>query len=146
MKNLKIFLVWIALILSVVNSDAQDQTAGEATTHFKVFGVCEQCKKGIEDAAKGKGLKTVSWNIDTKIVSLVYITSQSSLEKIQTRIVKAGHDLENKKANDAVYEALPPCCYYRDIAAMTQQQESIVACIPCLGAVFRKDVLCGLAL
>ena len=47
------------------------------------------------------------------MLSLEYDPSQVSLEKIQNKILLAGHDLEHKKAKDVIYNALPACCHYR---------------------------------
>lgn len=114
------------------------QTSGKNQGHdtsvvFKVYGVCEQCKHRIEEAVKGKGVKSADWNVDTKQLSLSYNPSQTSVEKIQNRIVAAGHDLETKKAKDIVYNELPACCHYREMESMTEavvdttakQQDSI---------------------
>jgi hypothetical protein len=45
------------------------------------------------------------------------------LDKVQKRILDAGHDVENKKAKDVIYKSLPPCCYYREIKSMESTNE-----------------------
>lgn len=92
--------------------------SADSTARFKVFGVCEQCEHRIENAAKGKGVQSAAWNVDTKILELVYNSSKTTLDKVQSRIVAAGHDLEHKKAKDEVYNALPACCHYRESVFM----------------------------
>ena len=87
----------------------------DSTISFKVFGACEQCKERIEDVLKIKGVKSAVWDVDSQELSLVYNPSKISLEKIQNKIVAAGHDLDNKKANVTVYNALPKCCHYREL-------------------------------
>ena len=87
----------------------------DSSVSFKVFGACEQCKERIEDVLKIKGVKSAVWDVDSQQLLLVYNPSKISLEKIQNKIVAAGHDLENKKANVSVYNALPKCCHYRDL-------------------------------
>ncbi len=102
-------------ILTAVSLFAQNDT----TVTFKVFGVCAAyCKPRIETAAKGRGVNAAVWNADTKMLMLSFDPSKTTLEKIQNRIVDAGHDLENKKADNAVYKALPACCYYRQMQSM----------------------------
>lgn len=90
----------------------------DSTTSFKVFGVCEQCKHRIEGALKVKGIKNADWNIDKKMLSLTYDPSKISINKIHNKIAAIGHDTYLKKANDAVYNALPKCCYYRSLETM----------------------------
>ncbi len=91
----------------------------DTTVTFKVYGVCAAyCKPRIETASKGKGVVSASWNVDTKMLTLVYDPSKTTLDKVQKRILDAGHDVENKKAKDIIYQSLPACCYYRDMKSM----------------------------
>ncbi len=100
------------------NAQANKNTTADTAVTFKVFGACVQCEDRIEAAVKMKGVKSASWDVDTKQLSLVYNPMQVSLDKIQNRIVATGHDLENKKAKDNVYAALPACCHYREMETM----------------------------
>lgn len=93
----------------------------DSVVSFKVFGLCEQCKARIEKAAKGKGVNSAIWDVDTKMLSLDYYPDRTTIEKVQNRIVAVGHDLENKKAKDAVYKGLPECCHYRELLEEPQQ-------------------------
>lgn len=124
----KILIAIFCLISSTLIVRAQTEKAiADSTIRFKVFGLCEMCKARIETAAKGRGVKSVDWNIESKILTLLYIPTQVSKEKIQNRIVGAGHDLENKKAKEAVYRDLPTCCLYRDAV---QVEHGTVSTIP----------------
>ncbi len=122
MKTSKILPVIISLLFFMLQVNAQTSTLKDTT--FKVFGVCEQCKDRIENAVKGKGVRSAVWNVDSKILSMLFNPSQTSVEKIQSRIISVGHDLENKKSNDAVYKALPECCHYREIETMIEAIET----------------------
>jgi outer membrane receptor for ferrienterochelin and colicin/copper chaperone CopZ len=93
---------------------AQQKSSVDSIVTFKVFGNCEMCKNRIEKAAKGKGVFSVAWDVDTKILSLDYDPSGTSPEKVQQRIADAGHDTQLKKAKDFVYNELPDCCHYRE--------------------------------
>ncbi|MEP7237073.1 MAG: TonB-dependent receptor [Ferruginibacter sp.] len=116
MKNVK-YLVLVCLIFSGIKVYSQDKKIlmPDTAVSFKVSGVCVQCKERIEKAVKIKGVKSGVWDIETGLLSLVYNPAQVSIDKIESRIVAAGHDLENKKSVTAVYNALPKCCHYRDI-------------------------------
>ena len=113
---MKKIIVFVFCIISTgLNLNAQTEKAiSDTTISFKVYGLCEMCKERIETAAKGRGVKLAEWDLESKILTLQYIPSQANITKIQNRIVGAGHDLENKKAKEAVYRELPPCCLYRD--------------------------------
>ncbi len=110
----------LVLVFSGITSWSQMNKPASKDTSitFKVFGACTLCKDRIEGAVKGKGVKLASWDIDTKQLSLTYNPSQTSLEKIENRIVTVGHDLENKKAKDNVYSELHSCCHYREMNTM----------------------------
>ena len=118
MKIIKYFLALSLLLITLITSAQTDTTIS-----FKVYGVCDAlCKPRIEAAVKGKGVEAANWSAATKMLTLIYNPSKTTVEKIQSRILDAGHDLENKKANDEVYKALPPCCYYRSMQTMNKTE------------------------
>src|SRR5690606_37971172 len=55
----------------------------------------------------------------------VKLPANISQETIETKLAEAGHDTENKKATDEVYEALPECCFYRTASGSAIDQQSI---------------------
>lgn len=81
---------------------------------FKVFGNCGECKERIELALDQPGIRSAEWNIDSKIVEVVYVAEKITLKQIHELIAKAGHDTELAKAPDSVYAKLPDCCLYRE--------------------------------
>lgn len=116
MKSLKYIFCLLGMLALFAEARAQGNISGTDTTiSFKVYGVCGECKERIEVAAKGKGVKEANWNQETMMLSLSYNSQLTSKEKVQHRILGAGHDVEDLKAKDAVYDALPACCHYREI-------------------------------
>ena len=111
MKN--IFKLLVLVLLSTKSGAQQISSSKIDTLLIKVFGNCEMCKERIEEAAKGKGVKTAAWNIDSKMLLLIYNSSLTSPDKVLQRIADAGNDSELKKAKDIVYNVLPACCQYR---------------------------------
>lgn len=101
------------LLLSSIDSFAQSKQ--DSTISFKVSGVCDLCKERIEKAAKGKGVNHADWNLDTKMLTITFDPSRTTIEKVNERVADVGHDTYLKKADDAVYKALHPCCRYREI-------------------------------
>ena len=123
------YIIMLCLIFSGVTTYSQVNKISSTDTivTFKVFGACEwQCKPRIEAASKEKGVKSAVWNVDTKLLSLVYDPSRTTLDKIQNRIVTAGHDLQNKKTKDVVYNELPSCCRYREMETMMKEEKDII--------------------
>lgn len=127
MKNIK-YVMLICLLFSGTTSFGQDKKlqATDTAVMFKVSGICEQCKDRIEKAVKIKGVRSGVWDMETGQLSLIYNPGQVTLVKIENRIVAAGHDIENKKSLNAVYEALPKCCHYREIGAADQKHDAVV--------------------
>src|SRR4051812_14169551 len=117
---MKYILVPFFIFISVTSFTQNNlSVSNDTTVSLKVYGICAaQCKPRIETAAKGKGVQSALWNVDTKMISLVYNPSKTTLDKIVKRILDAGHDVENKKAKDIIYKSLPPCCYYRELKSM----------------------------
>ena len=107
---------WVLSLVPLIYTSVSSQKRYSVDTvvTFKVYGNCEMCKNRIEKAAKGKGIRSAIWDVDTKLLSLAYDPAITSPEKVQERIADAGHDTQLKKAKDLVYNDLPDCCHYRD--------------------------------
>jgi Cu(I)/Ag(I) efflux system membrane fusion protein len=83
-------------------------------SQFKVFGSCEMCKDRIETTAKSvSGVVLAIWDISTKQLAVQYDPGKTNPDNIQKAIANVGHDTENFKAEDDVYNKLPECCLYR---------------------------------
>jgi copper chaperone CopZ len=73
------------------------------------------CKERIEKAAiRTKGVKSAVWNVDTHELKLIYDARKTDLKTISQKIADVGHDTKAIKATDEAYEAVHPCCKYRD--------------------------------
>ena len=112
MKNL--LLISLLAIASFVQSQ-EISSVNSTTTSLKVFGACDQCKNRIELALKMKGIKVAVWDVDSKILNLIYDSTEISISKIENKILSIGHDLVNRKARDIIYKELPACCHYREL-------------------------------
>ena len=118
----RIYLISCLFTCLFISTAAKSQTSNTKTNSasFKVMGVCEMCKKRIEKALKTKGVETADWDIDTKMLSVVFDTTKITLDKIHVRIADVGHDTELKQSKESTYKALPDCCHYRE---MDEKQE-----------------------
>lgn len=82
---------------------------------FAVSGNCSMCKKRIEAALYSvPGVKTAVWSTGTKKAKVVFQSDKTNLAALQAAVVKAGHDVETAKADEATYSKLPGCCKYRE--------------------------------
>src|ERR1044071_9242564 len=113
---MKTKILWLVgwIFFAQASSAQKNISLKDTTVIVKVFGNCEMCKGRIEEASKGKGVKSAIWDVDSKMLTLTYDPSSTNSEKVQQRIADAGHDTELKKAKDYIYKQLPDCCLYRD--------------------------------
>jgi copper chaperone CopZ len=107
MKTLKFIITIVLSVVFAVNSYSQSKTDS-----FKVYGNCSSCKARIEKAAMLDGVSKATWNVDTKVLSLVYNPTKVNSDDILKKIAAAGHDNEKFRATDKAYQSLPGCCQY----------------------------------
>ncbi len=116
MKTLNIYAVLLFSIFAINFSFAQTSVKKET---IKVWGNCSMCKNNIEKAAKVGGANAANWNEKTKILNVIYNSSNSSSDKIQKAIAASGYDTQNFKADDKAYSKLMSCCKYNRNTAFT---------------------------
>ncbi len=112
---MKIFAT-VFLMITMLGCYAQSNKNSESLkkVSFTVKGDCGQCKDRIEKAAKSvKGVKTAEWNSEFQMITVSYDTAKTQLIDIHKAIAAVGHDTEQLKAEDKVYNDLPGCCRYR---------------------------------
>lgn len=110
MKTYSLILMMVAVLAAVLPMKAAPV---KKTIVFKVYGNCGMCKKNIETALEIKGVKSAVWNVETKMLEVVFVPEQITEEKIHEAIAKAGYDTEKVKARDEDYKRLHTCCQYR---------------------------------
>jgi hypothetical protein len=114
-----VFIMSLLLIGFSVQSQEIKKNKNLRVT-FEVDGVCGMCKKRIETAAlKTIGVKFALWNRSSHQLNLIVDERKTTITRIQKNILKVGHDVigfDSKKilATDEAYNAVDPCCKYRD--------------------------------
>ncbi len=122
--NKYLFLI-IVSVFTFLSANAQKNPA-DSSASFKVYGECIQCKQRIEKALKVKGIESANWNVQTEMLAVIYDPSIINLEKIKSKVLTAGHDLEFQKADDKIYNALPECCHYRDVVENDEEHSTAI--------------------
>lgn len=117
----------------------------QSTTKLKVSGNCGMCKSSIEKAAKSAGATSASWDMDAKLLTLIF-DQKTSLDKIETAIAAVGYDTEHKTATKSAYDALHECCKYERVVTDTTKPAEIkkvtlvasgLTCSMCSRAIFK---------
>lgn len=118
MKTIEILLATFIAVITLQTANAQSGKENilntTKTQTIKVYGECGMCKKRIEKAAVTvDGVKSASWNEDSKLLTLKYSQfKKEAVDGVQKKIAAVGHDTERYNADDAVYQKLPDCCHY----------------------------------
>jgi len=83
------------------------------TEEIYVYGNCGMCKARIHKAGNQmEGVASVNWDVDTKMLTVTYDSSKTTIEEIEEKMAEVGHDTKNEKSASDVYDALPGCCQY----------------------------------
>lgn len=124
-KYLFLFLVAGTVLFTACNSgssksnaESNDQVAQEMSdeqhAEFYVGGSCDMCTDRIEKTVNGiEGVTQASYSLEDQKLHLHFAANKTNLDAIGQALAAVGHDTDNHKADDAVYEALPGCCHYR---------------------------------
>lgn len=86
----------------------------KVTDTLRVEGNCEMCKERIEAALDVKGITLATWDIEKKILTVVYNPKKINLTQISKLCNSVGHDTAISKASDKEFSTLHPCCDYRN--------------------------------
>lgn len=122
MKKLVRYII-LVITLSVQAHGVWAQQNQAVSKSFKVLGNCEMCKQRIEEAAYDKLHVThANWDAKTNQLTVAYDSSRTTATEIQKRVAEAGHDNDQFKAADGVYQSLPACCLYARVKGISAQQ------------------------
>ena len=114
MKNL--FTILFLLSFTLAFSQTKTDT-------FFVDGVCGMCKERIENSCiKVKGIKMVNWNVDNRMLKVIYNEKKINLPDIHKFVASIGHDTKIEKAPEEIYNSLAMCCKYRDPQVVKDHQ------------------------
>ena len=120
MKNV---VLGMLLLFVAISAQAQETSGGTELSEAKksknakydieVNGNCEQCQKRIQKAAYSvSGVKSASWDMEDHMLHLIINEEKCSLLDVKNAIAKVGHDTDEVKATDEIYEKLHSCCKY----------------------------------
>ena len=107
MKTIKLVFAVVLLMAVGANVSAQtgEKVSGPKTESFKVWGNCDMCKDRIEKAVKAEGATSADWDSKTKMLTVTFDPSKTSVDALSKKLASVGHDTEKYKADDKVYNA-----------------------------------------
>jgi len=84
---------------------------------IKTSAICGDCEERIEhDLSFAKGVKKVTLNSETKVVTVDYNPQKSNPEALRKAINRIGYDADDHPADAAAYKKLPACCKKGNVA------------------------------
>ncbi len=105
----KVLSLMVVFLLGVFSVFAEEKTE---TINVK-GGACDECKEHIETVVTGvDGVTSAKWNVETKVLTVVFDDAVVTLDKVQMFIAQGGNDTPKYKAPEKAYDALPECCKY----------------------------------
>ena len=102
----------ILFVLAVCFSQVLfSQNVKKQTVIIQTSAQCGDCKERIEGALNyTKGVKFADLDLESKKVTVKFLTKKTSLEKIKAIIAKIGYDADDVKADISAVQKLPKCC------------------------------------
>ncbi|TVZ56751.1 copper chaperone CopZ [Lutibacter sp. Hel_I_33_5] len=111
----KIIVLFSLLMIGFSVQSQEVKKKKNAKISIEVDGICGMCKKRIEKAALNtKGVKFAIWNVKTHQLNMIIDERKTTVNKIQKNIAEVGHDSKGYVATEESYNAVHPCCKYRD--------------------------------
>lgn len=100
----------ISMLISVAQKEPVEVDGG-FKVEIKTSGICEMCQYTLEkDMAFEKGVKEASFNLDDKVMTVVYNPKKTDAQTIRTRITMVGYHADTLARDPMTYEKLPMCC------------------------------------
>jgi len=141
------FAYTIGVCFLLIATTAGAQNASSVTTaQFFVDGVCEMCKKRIEQALlKVEGVESADWEIATRQLQVEYDSTMINVYQLHWEVAAVGHDTEQLKAPGKAYNSLHDCCKYRDAAVRNKHKPQPPAA-PAAASPKAPQVIAGLVM
>ena len=102
----------ILFVLAVCFSQVLfSQNVKKQTIIIQTSAQCGDCEERIESALNyTKGVKFADLDLESKKVTVQFLTKKTSLETIKAIIAKIGYDADDVKADISAVQKLPKCC------------------------------------
>jgi len=93
------------------NLKSQETPKGTEVIEIKTSAICGMCKEKIEkEISFTKGVKKVTLNKSTKILTVYYNPKKTNPQNIRLNVSKIGYDADDVKADEKAYNKLSDCC------------------------------------
>lgn len=81
---------------------------------IKVYGACGMCQERIETNAMNViGVNSAAWDQEENMLTVTYSNGLFQEKELHAKMASIGHDTDEVKSSDEVYQNLHGCCKYR---------------------------------
>ena len=115
MKKILLFLAMVLISGTAAFAQNAKEKApkGAITASFKAYGNCGMCERRIEAAVSQiPGVVSAEWTAEKETLSVKYLGKSVTLQDIKKKVAAVGHDTDEFRAPDDVYDKLHGCCKY----------------------------------
>ena len=117
MKNLLLIFVVLFSTNAALAQKSQDKPGkapkGAVSESFTVNGNCGMCERRIESAVTQlPGVISAEWSAEKETLAVKFQGKTTNLQEIKKKVAAVGHDTDEFRAPDEVYEKLHGCCKY----------------------------------
>ena len=111
MKKLSLIAAFVMMALSGFSQEKQAKQEKFEEVKILTSAVCDMCKRTMEkNLVFEKGIREVSLDVPSKILTVEYRVGKTDVEKIKKAINKLGYDADDKMASQEQYDTLHSCC------------------------------------
>lgn len=111
MKSILSTLVVSTLLVACGQQNKEAATKTETVAISVATAQCDQCVSTITDALKAvDGVESTEIDLEKKVATVHFVPTKANLSTLESAIVNAGYDANDKKRNPEAYEKLPDCC------------------------------------
>ncbi len=114
-----IAILLVILLITAVATAQGKRIEGSKTSNGKTETavinvptiVCNSCVNNVTKAVKKvSGVKTAKVDLEKKTATISYVSTKTTLSKLEKAIANAGYNANNTKRNKAAYDKLDACC------------------------------------
>lgn len=104
-------LLFLLMVFTAGTAQAQEKEQKFQTVVIQTSAECGDCKDRIEEALNyTKGVVFAELDVETKKVTVRFVTKKISLQQVKEAIAAIGYDADDVKAEPKAQQSLPKCC------------------------------------
>ncbi len=103
--------LFLLMVFTAGKAQAQEKQQKIQTVVIMTSSECGDCKDRIEEGLNyTKGVVFAELDVETKKVTVRFVTKKISLQQVKEAIAAIGYDADDVKAVPAAQKKLPKCC------------------------------------